>query len=649
MKHEWKRWLGVGAGVLVLYLALSALRHHVTSTTPRPPKEESTDKEEVYDEEYARRRSTTLISQTRLSEPSGLREARPTKIVRLAEGEQGEGFEAEKYRVYGDSSIFGIVLGVQRRPLEGATVQLFEADPNSKNPPLREALTTTSGTYTLEKVNDGERLYVLVARAEGYAPYARMFLFRDGPLEENITLAPGVECSGVVVDAVTSLPLPRALVYHPTPQRISFRCLGTMETSPMGEFRFPYVSRGEVRVRVECPGYKTTVATLDAPTTRAVIALVPGGACVRGETVSRLTEKPVGRAKVLAIGNDLFATAFSDEEGRFEFTDLPAGRYVLVGIRGMPGPTEEITLADRETREGVRLIVPAPIFVTGKVVHALNGNPLAGIRLYYPSPRGKAMVTSDENGLFAFETLAFDSYWIEVHEKGYLPLLEKRTTGSVERIERKIKRSDASDQVTIRLRPVPCIEGTVKATDRNGKTVGAIRGVDVQVAYQQRNVCEKVVTKTNALGEFFVNLPSGRRGTAKIVVPHGRSLGFVSLRIPTRRPVEIRLDRQRINGRLFLSDGTPLAGVEVKSRYLFPDNADPSQVLRLDGCSAIVRPDGRFGLSVAPHEKVELAFILPDGVTITKSFDSDAILKTPYTFVYDPVAKDVAFEADRRR
>ncbi|MCX7625917.1 MAG: hypothetical protein N2Z21_06865 [Candidatus Sumerlaeaceae bacterium] len=649
MKPEGKRWLGFGVGVLVFYLALTALRQHVMSTAPSPPKEESQDSEEIYDEDYARRRSTTLVSQTRFTENSEGRVARPTKIVRLVEGEQGEGFEAEKYRAFGDSSIFGVVRGASRRPLERATVQLFEADPNSKNPPLREALTDTSGTYSLDKINDAERLYVLVARAEGHAPYARLLLFKDAPLEENITLSPGVECSGVVVDAVTSLPLPRAIVYHPTPQRISFRCLGTVETSPMGEFRFAHVSRGEVRLRVECPGYKTTVAVVDTPTTRAVIALVPGGASIRGETISRLTEKPVGRAKVLAIGNDFFATAFSDDEGRFEFTDLPSGRYVLIGIRGMPGPSEEITLADRETREGVRLIVPAPIFVTGKVIHALNGNPLAGIRLYYPGPRGKSVVMSDQNGLFAFETLAFDSYWIEVHEKGYLPLLEKRTTGSVERIERKIKRSDASDQVTIRLRPVPCIEGIVKTAERNGRTGGSVRGVDVQLAYQQRDVSEKVITKTNALGEFFVNLPSGRRGTAKIVVPLRGSLGFASARIPTRRPIEVQLDRQRMSGRLFLSDGTPLAGVEIKSRYLFPDNVDPSKAIRLEGCTAIVRADGRFGLSVAPHEKVELAFLLPDGGTVIKTFDSDTLQKVSYTFVYDPVAKDVLFQADRQR
>jgi hypothetical protein len=645
MKREYAWWVGLACCVAVIYVGLVLLKQRAVA--PLTNSQDEPKKEEIYEEDYVRRHAVTVISSVASDRGNLATPARTPRITRLQEAEPGEGFEAEKYRAFGDSSIFGVVRGPDRRRLEGATVQLYDADPMTKNPPLRETVSDTSGSYTLDKVNAAERLYILVARAEGCAPFAKMVSLRGEPLEENISLAQGVECSGVVVDALTSQPLPRATVYYPS-RGLIVRPLGTIETSPMGEFRFPYVTKGMVKVRVEYPGYHTRVVAVDTPTTTAVIALVPGGATIRGETISRLTQKPVGRTKVALLGQDLISTTLSDEDGKFEFTDLPAGQFVLVGIRGMAGPTEKVTLAERETREGIHLIVPAPIFVSGRVVHALNGNPLAGIRLYYPSPRGKAVVTSDENGLFGFETLAFDSYWIEIHEKGYLPLLEKRTTGSVERIERKIKRTDASDQVTIRLRPVPCIEGTVKTVGRNGQPGSGARWVDVQVAYQQRGVQEKIVTQTNALGEFFVNLPSGRRGSAKIAVPYRGSLGFARTRIPTRRPLEIKLERQTMNGSLFLSDGTPLAGVEISSRYLFPDNADPSQALRLTGPTAIVRYNGRFSLSLAPQEKVELVFQLPDGQAITKSFDTRELLRQHYTFVYDPLSQDIVFDAGRR-
>ncbi|MGC8741170.1 MAG: MSCRAMM family protein [Candidatus Sumerlaeaceae bacterium] len=648
MKRDFWRWLLVGAGVLVLYIALAALRQQVSrkrvhdEQANRPPTEE-----EQYDEDYARRRTRTIVA-TEFSRGETPPPSLPkTKIVRLDAPERGESFEAEKLRTFGESAIYGTVRGPNRHPLAGVKVELYDLDPMTKYPPLREAVTDTSGTYKLDQINASERSYILIARAEGYAPFAKHVALRAEPLEQNLTLSEGVECAGVVVDALTSLPIARAAVYYPMPGAFVFRPLGTVETSAMGEFRFPHVARGSVKILVECAGYVSAIVRVDTPSSDTVIALRAGGAIIRGETISRLSQKPQGRAKVAAImdGLEFVTTTFSDEQGRFEFENLPAGNFTLFGYLDMLGPPERVKLGEREVRENVRVIVPAPLFVSGRVVHAFNGNALPGVRVYYPAGLGRGVVTSDENGLFAFATYAVDSYWIEVHEKGFLPLLERRTTGSVERIERKIRRSDASDQLVLRLRPVPCIEGVVKYTDRNGKAAGPAASLDVQVGYRQRDILELIRTRTNALGEFFVNLPSGRKGTAKIVVPYRNTLGFASLRIPTRRPVEIKLERQRMNGRLFLSDATPLAGVEVSSQYRLPDGSKVGEALALRAASAFVRPNGSFSLAVAPKQKVELVFTLPDGSFIVKAFDTADLLGHSYTFVYDPLSKDIIYDS----
>jgi|GEM_PF-2126782 len=639
-------WVVVGA--LLLFGGIELLKRQVVRHNSLETAERLNDEEQTYDEDFVRQRvAASKKSEISLLEPIATPRA-TTRIVRLTSAERGEGFEAEKLRTYGDSSIYGIVRGADRKPLAGVTVQLFDPDPMTSNPALREAVTDTSGTYTLERVNAADRLYLLVARAENYAPYADFVFLRGVPLERNIQLEEGVECSGKVVDAVTSLPLPQATVYHPWTGSIPLRALGTVQTSGMGEFRFLTAPRGRVSLLAQCPGYCTARVVTQTPTNTLTIALMPGGAVIRGVTISRLTQKPEGGSKVIAFGENFITSAMTDDKGNFEFQNMPAGNYTLVGIKGMAGIPEKVTLRDREVKEGAELIIPAPLFVSGKVIHALSSKPLPGVKIYYSSPSGKSSVTSDESGLFAFETMAVDEYSLEVHEKGFLPLLEKKTTGSVEKITQKIRRSDASDQIVIRLRPVPCIEGTVYKVGRDGKRGAPVAAIDVPVAYQQRSLQEVVVTRSDALGHFFVNLPSGRRGTAKIVVPRGSTLGFASTRIPVRKPLEILLKPDRMNGELYLSDGTPLAGVEIRSQYLFPDNAKPEEARRLDGGSTFVRNSGRFSLPLAPHQKVELVFILPDGTTSTKSFNTDELLRRQYTFVYDPLAKDVIFSERSR-
>ncbi|MCX7963035.1 MAG: carboxypeptidase regulatory-like domain-containing protein [Candidatus Sumerlaea chitinivorans] len=647
MKNRGVMW--VVLALCLVTLGLWTLRRQVERLPKESKQEEvvSADDEAAYDEDVARNRAAKVRFTSLALEPIPTPRA-AAQVKRLVEVERREGHDADKVRAVGDALLYGTVRSEDRQPIPGATVQLLSPDPEATDPPLRECVTDTSGTYRIEKINGSGMLYCFLARAEGFAPTAGLFFLNQQEREHNVTLERGDELSGRVVDAVTSLPIPRAKVYFPVKNKPSYAVLGTISTSAMGEFRFDHAPKGNVIVTVEADGYMRTEARLRVPRTDAVIALRPGGAVVRGVTVSRLTRKPEGGAKVLAIleGGSITTTR-TDDEGRFELKDLPAGQIKLIGYKGMPGEAVDLTLREREVKEGVELVLPSPLFVSGKVVHAFNGKPLPGIRIYYAGPAGKGSVLSDEQGLFAFETLVVDEYVLEVHEKGFLPLFDRETTGSGERITRKISRNASSDQVRIRLRPVPCIEGKVVRGDRNGKVVGPAMWIDVPVTYQQRGNIERVMTRTDSLGQFFVNLSSGRRGNAKIIVQRGRSIGAASTRIPTRRQVEIVLRPTRMSGELYLVDQTPLAGVLVTSSYLFPEGVATEKATRLPGASDFVGNRGDFYLLMPEKEKVELAFHLPDGKTVTKIFDTDALLRRRHIFIYDPVAGDILNDVGR--
>jgi hypothetical protein len=278
------------------------------------------------------------------------------------------------------------------------------------------------------------------------------------------------------------------------------------------------------------------------------------------------------------------------------------------------------------------------------------GTPLPGVRVYYHSPSGKSNVVADEDGQFGFETMALNEYQMEVHEKGYLPLLDKKSTGSVEVITRKILPSASSDQVTIRMRPVPSISGIVRrqpkagSGQKNGKPVW---GVDVQVIYMQGKVLEQKTAQTDPLGKFFVNLPNKNRGTAKVLALRNATVDVKSDRIPSRKPIELLMKPTLAQGMLVLSDASELSGVRVALNYFFPDHLSPERALRLKGGEMYTNMRGRFYLPAAQRQQIELVFYLPDGKILSKVFDSDRLLRKRVTFVYDPVSGEILTDAQK--
>ena len=115
-----------------------------------------------------------------------------------------------------------------------------------------------------------------------------------------------------------------------------------------------------------------------------------GDGRIVGRVFDASTNTPIRRAQVQGTNNELFVDAVSDEEGRFQLTDLPAGQWRVTVSKGgyftwQPGqkrpfdPPPPITLA-----RGQRVSADVPLsrggVITGRVSDD-TGEPLAGLRV----------------------------------------------------------------------------------------------------------------------------------------------------------------------------------------------------------------------------------------------------------------------------
>lgn len=571
----------------------------------------------------------------------------PVRLTRYAEKED---FQAQKERALGDSHVRGIVRGHDGKPLAGAQVELFENDPMTDNPPLRTVSTDKEGSYTLDQLNDNEKRYILVARAEGHAPEAMRVHLPHRPVRQDIRLTAGVAVSGLVLDALTSQPVAGAIVYHPSRGQEVWGVLGKVTSGPGGQFSFPQVRKGRVRTLATANGYRKALAAFPAPEEKAEITMVPGGATIRGVTVSRLTGKPVGGSKVVAKAGPFVASFLVGESGEFELGDLPGGEYEVYALRGdIPSESQKVQLSDQELKDGVKITVADNLFVHGRVEMAGSGEAVPGVQIWFKGPRGTDSAMSDEDGRFGFETVALNEYTLEVHEKNRLPVQDRKTSQAVETITRQVAEGASSDEVTIRLRRTRAVFGVVKANrGKNGKP-GRIWGADVVVDYKVNDLYERVRTRTDSKGSFFVNLPNRRAGDARVMAIHQGMVDVEAARVPNRKPIELELKQTWFRGKLVLSDATPLSGVRIKTRnFLYPDKA-PDSNFPLPGVTLHTGVGGGFNIPVGQKQKLEVAFHLPDEKVITKTFDTDQLTRRRLTLVYDPVEGDIVSDVDRPR
>ena len=128
----------------------------------------------------------------------------------------------------------------------------------------------------------------------------------------------------------------------------------------------------------------------DAQPRRALPSSRSGNGAIVGRVLDAATNTPIRRAQVQGTNNELFVDALSDDEGRFQLTNLPPGQWRVTVSKGgyftwQPGqrrpfdPPPPITLT-----RGQQVSADVPLsrggVITGRVSDE-SGEPLAGLRV----------------------------------------------------------------------------------------------------------------------------------------------------------------------------------------------------------------------------------------------------------------------------
>jgi hypothetical protein len=124
-----------------------------------------------------------------------------------------------------------------------------------------------------------------------------------------------------------------------------------------------------------------------------------GTGVIGGRILAADTGRPLQRAQIRLSAAELGReprTTSTDADGRYEFTDLPAGRYTISVTRsgylplqyGQRRPLEQgkpLQLADRQTVQDVDFALPRMSVISGRITDEL-GDPIAGVTMFAMRP-----------------------------------------------------------------------------------------------------------------------------------------------------------------------------------------------------------------------------------------------------------------------
>jgi len=147
---------------------------------------------------------------------------------------------------------------------------------------------------------------------------------------------------------------------------------------------------------------------------RAAVEASAGISHIRGRVVAADTGTPLRRAQVRALGVTINRLTSTDAEGRYEFQNLPAGRYTIsvnkagyVGLDfGQRRPFEggrPLDIADAQIVEGIDFALPRGSVIAGRITDDA-GDPIVGAYVhamrYQYAPDGRRRLLPVESPSF---------------------------------------------------------------------------------------------------------------------------------------------------------------------------------------------------------------------------------------------------------
>ncbi|HSB37109.1 MAG TPA: carboxypeptidase regulatory-like domain-containing protein, partial [Thermoanaerobaculia bacterium] len=298
-----------------------------------------------------------------------------------------------------------------------------------------DAVTGGDGAYALKGLEEGQ--YALTVARVGFARKSVPSVDVKGTGENvwlPVTLTAGASIAGVVRDS-TGAPVPGAQVFGIDVGGSGGRPQNATSDAD-GSFRLDgFVAERAILVNVSAQGYATLQKSVTPPAADLAIVLKTAGA-VRGRVEDSDTKKPVtdfsisrsgprgGGGIQIAIGRGGGDQTFQSDDGTFELTDVPPGKWTIRGAAAGYGSADAsgVEVGEGETKEGVVLSLKKGGGLSGRVIDP-RGSAVANASVTWHTaetgggPMGAAMArmmgsgggggstTSDADGHFQFDGL----------------------------------------------------------------------------------------------------------------------------------------------------------------------------------------------------------------------------------------------------
>ncbi len=299
-----------------------------------------------------------------------------------------------------------------------------------------DAVTGVDGAYALKGLEEGQ--YSLAVAKEGFARKTVPSLEVKAAGENlwpPVTLAAGAPVAGTVKDSAGA-PVSGAQIFGIDVGGSGGRPQNATSDAD-GRFRLDgFIAERAILINVSAPGYATLQKNVTPPAAALAIVLKTAGT-VRGRVEDGDTKKPVtdftisrsgprgGGGIQIAIGRAAGGDqTFQSEDGSFELTDVPPGKWTIRGAAAGYRSAEAsgVEVGEGETKEGVVLSLRKGGGMSGRVTDP-RGTAVANASVtWHPAesaggPMGAAVArmmggggggsstTSDADGHFQFDGL----------------------------------------------------------------------------------------------------------------------------------------------------------------------------------------------------------------------------------------------------
>ncbi|MEI2325688.1 carboxypeptidase regulatory-like domain-containing protein [Priestia megaterium] len=312
-----------------------------------------------------------------------------------------------------------------QQPIQGALVEAL----NAQGKVVSTTRTDESGNFTITGLLPGA--YTLRVSAEGFTLYTEQVIVTAGDTTlVSIPLTPKVNVGaivGIVTNSETNQPIQGARVVVLNGENV----VAVGYTDEQGNFIITGIPVGTYIILATAPGFNSESKSVivEAGETIPVppfnLTAISNAGSITGRVIDQRTGKPIQGATVFVLkGKDVVAVGYTDEQGNFIITGVPAGTYIILATA--PGFNSESKSVIVEAGE----IVPVPPFnltaisnagsITGRVIDQRTGKPIQGATVFVL--KGKDVVAvgyTDEQGNFIITRVPAGTYTILATANGF--------------------------------------------------------------------------------------------------------------------------------------------------------------------------------------------------------------------------------------